>query len=207
MSHGHVMGFPGSLMVKNLPANVEDARDLGFILGSGRSPREGNGNPLQSSCLGNSTSRGVGWATVHGFTKNWTRQSTQAHTCPSHSFKGCVLPTSLIFQNYPGDLFKLIKNSLFSFLPTQRAADIKGTEVGWTQHPVPHSKRHPYVVISCQHPADRQSFKIHSPVYLWLLHAKNHFNYRIMKASLSSFKSYLSPCKKLRGALFEPPYN
>ena len=42
--------FLGSSVVKNLPAN---ARDMGSILGSGRSPGEGNGNPLQYSCLGN----------------------------------------------------------------------------------------------------------------------------------------------------------
>ena len=38
-------------MVKNLPANARDVRDVGSILGSGRSPGEGNGNPLQYSCL------------------------------------------------------------------------------------------------------------------------------------------------------------
>ena len=45
-------------LVKNLPANAEDARDLGSILGSGRSPGEGNSNPLQYSCLGNPMDRG-----------------------------------------------------------------------------------------------------------------------------------------------------
>ena len=50
-------------MVKNLPA---DARDMGLIPGSGRSPAEGNGNPFQYPCLGNPMDRG-GWQTiVHG---------------------------------------------------------------------------------------------------------------------------------------------
>ena len=40
--------------------------DLGSIPGSGRSPREGNDNPLQYSCLGNPKDRGAWWATVHG---------------------------------------------------------------------------------------------------------------------------------------------
>ena len=40
-------------MVKNPPANAGDVRDAGSIPGSGRSPGEGNGNPLQYSCLGN----------------------------------------------------------------------------------------------------------------------------------------------------------
>ena len=43
--------------------------DLGSIPGWGRSPVEGNGNPLQYSCLGNSTDRGAWWAKVHGVTK------------------------------------------------------------------------------------------------------------------------------------------
>ena len=53
-------------MVKNTPAN---ARDLGSIPGRGRSPGEGNGNPVQYSCLGNPVDRGAWQATVHGVTK------------------------------------------------------------------------------------------------------------------------------------------
>ena len=56
-------GFPGGSVVKTLPAN---AGDLGSIPGSGRSPGEGNGNPLQYSCLGSPMDRGAWWATVHG---------------------------------------------------------------------------------------------------------------------------------------------
>ena len=48
-------------MVKNLPRG---ARDLGSIPGLGRSPGEGNGNPLQYSCLENSMDRRAGWVTV-----------------------------------------------------------------------------------------------------------------------------------------------
>ena len=57
------MDFPGSSAVKNLPANAGIA---GSISGSGRSPGEGNGNPLQYSCLGNPMDRGAWWPTVHG---------------------------------------------------------------------------------------------------------------------------------------------
>jgi len=53
-------------VVKNPPAN---ARAAGLIPGLGRSPGEGNGNPLQYSCLGNPMDRGAWWATVHGFVK------------------------------------------------------------------------------------------------------------------------------------------
>ena len=61
--------FPGGSVVKNLPAN---ARDAGSISGLGRSPGEGNGNPLQYSCLENPTGRGAWSATVHGVAKSRT---------------------------------------------------------------------------------------------------------------------------------------
>ena len=60
------VGFPCGSVVKNLPANAGDARDEGLIPGSGKSPGEGNGNPLQYSCLENPMGRGAWWATVHG---------------------------------------------------------------------------------------------------------------------------------------------
>ena len=50
-------------MVKNPPAS---AGDVGLILGLGRSPGGGNGNPLQDSCLGNPMDREAWWAIVHG---------------------------------------------------------------------------------------------------------------------------------------------
>ena len=53
-------------MVKNPPAYAGDAEDVGSIPGSGRSLGEGNGNPLQDSCLGNPMDRRAWWATVHG---------------------------------------------------------------------------------------------------------------------------------------------
>ena len=59
-------------MVKNLPAN---AADLGSIPESERSPGEGDGSPLQYSCLGNPMDRGAWQATVHEVTKNQTRLS------------------------------------------------------------------------------------------------------------------------------------
>ena len=59
--------------LKNLPAN---AGDVGLILEWGRSPGEGNDNPLQYSCLGNPMDRGAGWATFHGIAKSQTRLST-----------------------------------------------------------------------------------------------------------------------------------
>ena len=52
-------GTPGGIMVKNQPANAGDARDVGSIPRSGRSPGEGNGNPFQYSCLENFMDRGA----------------------------------------------------------------------------------------------------------------------------------------------------
>ena len=59
-------------MVKNLPANARDVRDIGSIPGSGRSAGEGNGNPLQCSCLENSMDRRAWWVIVQWVTKSWT---------------------------------------------------------------------------------------------------------------------------------------
>ena len=56
-----------------------NAGDLGSIPGSGRCPGEGNGNPLQYSCLDNLMTRGAWWATVHGITKSQTWLSNKAH--------------------------------------------------------------------------------------------------------------------------------
>ena len=65
-------GFLGGTVVKNPPAIAGDTRDAGSIPGSGRSPREGNGNPFQYSCLENSMDRRVWQATVHEAAKNQT---------------------------------------------------------------------------------------------------------------------------------------
>ena len=57
------------LVVKNLPVNAGDIKDLGLIPGSGRAPGGGNGNPLQYSCLENPMDRGACTAIVHGVTE------------------------------------------------------------------------------------------------------------------------------------------
>ena len=68
------MGFPGGSDGKESACN---AADPGLIPESRRSPGEGNGNPLQYSCLENSMDGGTWWATVHGVAKSWTRLSNQ----------------------------------------------------------------------------------------------------------------------------------
>ena len=64
------MGFPGGSEVK---VSACSEGDLGSIPGSGRSPGEGNGNPLQYSCLENPMGGGARWATVHRVAKSRTR--------------------------------------------------------------------------------------------------------------------------------------
>ena len=64
---GYIWGFPGAL--RNLPAN---AGDMDSIPGLGRSPGEGNGNPLQNSCLENPMDGGAWQAIVHGVAKSQT---------------------------------------------------------------------------------------------------------------------------------------
>ena len=61
-----LVGFPGGSVVENQPLN---AGDMGSIPGSGRSPGEGNGHPLQNSCLGDPMDRRAWWAIIHGVAK------------------------------------------------------------------------------------------------------------------------------------------
>ena len=68
-------GFPGGSNSKESTCNAGDIRDVGPIPGSGRSPGEGNGNPLQYSCLKKSMDRGAWQATVHAVTKSRTQLS------------------------------------------------------------------------------------------------------------------------------------
>ena len=67
------------VLVKNLLANEGDARDVGSIPGSWRSPTRENGNPLQYFCLGNPIDRGAWWVTDQQVTKSETWVSTHTH--------------------------------------------------------------------------------------------------------------------------------
>ena len=64
--------LPWWLNGKESPCNEGEARHMGWIVGLERSPGEGNGNPLQYSCLENPFNREVWWSTVHGVAKSWT---------------------------------------------------------------------------------------------------------------------------------------
>ena len=69
-----------ALVVKNVPTNAGDVRDVGSIARSRRFPREGHGNPLHYSCLENPMDSGAWQATVHGAPKSWTQLKWQ-HAC------------------------------------------------------------------------------------------------------------------------------
>ena len=76
----HSVGLPRWLGGKESACSAEDVGEMNPIFGPGSSPGEGNGNPLQYSCLGNPMDRGAWWATVHGVAKSQTWLSKQAHT-------------------------------------------------------------------------------------------------------------------------------
>jgi len=87
-------GFPWvALVVKNPPAKAGDRRDPGSIPGSGRSPGEGHGNPLQYSCLENPVDRGAWQATVHRISKSRT-QLKRLRTCE-------FFPVAQMVKNLP----------------------------------------------------------------------------------------------------------
>ena len=88
-SCSYLRDFPGGSVVKNPPATAGAAGVTGLVAGSGRSPGEGNGNPLQCSCQDNSMDRGDWWATVHWVAKNQTQLSV--HKIISNHFVLCVL--------------------------------------------------------------------------------------------------------------------
>ena len=69
---GYLKGFPSDTVVKNLPANTRDTENMDSFPGSGRSPEEGNGNPLQYSSLENPMDRGDWWAAVYRVAKSRT---------------------------------------------------------------------------------------------------------------------------------------
>ena len=80
----YTQGFPCS---SNGEESACEARDLGFIPGLGSSPGEGNGNPLQYSCLENSMDGEAWWVTVHGVAKSRTRLSNFPFTFPFHALE------------------------------------------------------------------------------------------------------------------------
>ena len=73
MFYHSLWGFPNDSAGKDSACSVGDTGDVGSIPGSGRSPEGGHGNPLQHSCLENTTDRGVSQTTVQRITKSQTQ--------------------------------------------------------------------------------------------------------------------------------------
>ena len=87
-------------MVKNLTASAGDIRDVGLIPGSGRSAGEGNGNPLQYSCLGNPINKGTWQATVHGVARVRYDLVTKPTPPPKpHWLLGNVIKTTMRYYD------------------------------------------------------------------------------------------------------------
>ena len=86
--------FPGVLVVKNLPVNTGDVRDVSSIAGLGRCPGGGHSNPLQCSCLESPMDRGAWWVTVHRVAKSQTQlKQLSRYTCRYISQR--LFPTAL----------------------------------------------------------------------------------------------------------------
>ena len=110
------LGFPGGSEVK---ASACNTGDLGSVPGLGRSPGEGNGNPLQYSCLKNPMDGEAWWATIHGVAKSWTRLSdfTSLHFYLLFRFslhwwakKKVILRSVIVFVDFSIEHSKIIYN-------------------------------------------------------------------------------------------------
>ena len=143
-------GFPGGAVAKSPPAHAGDARDVGWILGSGRSPGVGNGNPPQYFCLGNPKDRGAWWATVYGVTKKsdtarrllrvpWTaRRSNRSilkEINPEYSLEGLMLELKLQYFVHLMQRASLLEKTLMlGKIEGRRRRDHRGWD-GWMSSP------------------------------------------------------------------------
>ena len=85
----------GGANAKKVYLPMQETRDAGSIPGSERCPGEGNGNPLQYSCLANAMDRGAWWTTVHGVAKSQT-QLKQHSICYRRGYLNFKIPTKYI---------------------------------------------------------------------------------------------------------------
>ena len=99
-----IVDFPGGSEGKVSACN---AGDPGSIPGSGRSPGEGNGNPLQHCCLENPMDGGAWWATIHGVAKSWTQLSDFAFVLSFTFMSSDCLIIIIAFLKCCNGFFKL----------------------------------------------------------------------------------------------------
>ena len=110
----------GGTVIKKPPANAGDARDVGLILGLGRSPGVGSGNPFQYSCLENSMDRGAWWATVPGVT--WSRSQRGGHYWPCMQPNLQHQPSPEIYFPFPVFVcVQVLSSSLYKASPLSPA--------------------------------------------------------------------------------------
>ena len=102
-----------ALALKNPPANSGEVTDLGSIRGWGRSPKEGNGNPLQYSCPENPMDTGAWWAKVHGGQKELDT-TEQLSTYAGYMTEVNLCPTASEFMSRPS--LKFEQFGIFNFL-------------------------------------------------------------------------------------------
>ena len=99
-------------VVRSLPAKVGDIRDVGLIPGSGRSLGEGNGYPIQYSCLGNPMDRGAWGATVHRVAKSQTwLKILSVHTRALNIVPGATCRTVMLIHAECSSLYSPTPNS------------------------------------------------------------------------------------------------
>ena len=91
-----------ALVVKKPSADARNVRDMGLIPGLGRSPGEGNGYPLQYSCLENPMDRGAWRAAVHGVAEGWTRLSDFTFTFHFDALKEMASYSSVLAWRISG---------------------------------------------------------------------------------------------------------
>ena len=114
-------------MLKNPPVNAEDTGDVGLIPQLRRSPGEGNDNPLQYSCLGNTMDRGAWWAIVHGRRELDTTEHILTHRYNKNSnYTKTIEPSRGKIQM--GNLYFQIFFFLFNFIFCSFAL---GLNCGW----------------------------------------------------------------------------
>ena len=105
-----------AIVVKNPPANVGDARDMGLISESGRSPGGGNGNSLQYSCLKNSMDRGAWRATVHSESDTTEHEQNSPFLLPSAPGNFCSSNTSCLYE-FAWCLVQVESYGIYPFVP------------------------------------------------------------------------------------------
>ena len=94
---GLVGAFQVALLLKNLPVNAGNMRDMGLIPGLERTPGGGSGNPLQCCCLENFMDREAWWAIVHRVAESWTQlKQLSMYACSRVQ----QLQREYIFHNY-----------------------------------------------------------------------------------------------------------